>query len=149
VTLAVDDRVERQPVTVRMDPRITVSDADMRVWHEQAAIIERMDCQADAAAAEVRALDARLAQQEAGGPARADAAEARKRLRPLVLAFVGDARDPGHINLPGRINWLTIQVGNYSGKPTPAQMKWIAEYSAEVDRYVKALADVKKTMKTE
>ena len=149
VTLAIDDRTERQPVTVRMDPRITVTDADMRVWHEQAAIIERMDCQADAAAAEVRTLDARLAQQEKDASTSADAADARKRLRPLVLAFVGDARDPGHVNLPGRINWLTIQVGNYSGKPTPAQMKWIAEYSAEVDRYVKQLAEFKKSLKTE
>jgi hypothetical protein len=149
IRLSIDDRTETQPVTVRMDPRITVSDGDMREWHEQAATIERMECRADAAAAEVRDLDARLAKMIADGQSARDAEEARRRLRPLVLAFVGDAHDPGHVNLPGRINWLTIQVGNYSGKPTPAQMQWIATYSADVDRYVRQLEDLKKTLKLE
>jgi hypothetical protein len=88
-------------------------------------------------------MDARLAAMEKNGSAGADVAAARRALRPLVLAFVGDPRDPGHLNLPGRINWLTIQVGNYSGKPTPAQMEWIATYSAEVDRYVAELEKLK------
>ena len=149
IRLSIDDRTETQPVTVRMDPRITVSDGDMREWHEQAATIERMECRADAAAAEVRDLDARLAKMIADGQSARDAEEARQRLRPLVLAFVGDAHDPGHVNLPGRINWLTIQVGNYSGRPTPAQMQWIATYSADVDRYVRQLEDLKKTLKLE
>ena len=149
VRLTVDDRSTEQPLTVRMDPRVTVSDADMRVWHEQAMLIERMQCRAGSAATDVRDLDARLARLEAQGPSRDAAAAARAALRPLVLAFVGDARDPGHVNLPGRINWLTIQVGNYSGKPTPAQMDWIATYSAEVDRYVKQLDELKKTLKFE
>ena len=146
VRLTVDDRTVEQPLTVRMDPRVKVSDRDMHVWREQAAIVERMDCRADAAAAEVRELDARLARMEAEGPSRTEAADARRKLRPLVLALAGDARDPGHVNLPGRINWLTIQVGNYSGRPTPAQMEWIATYSAEVDRAVAALADLRKTL---
>jgi photosystem II stability/assembly factor-like uncharacterized protein len=138
VRLSVDDQTQEQPVVVRMDPRITVSSDDMRVRHEQASAIERMQCRAGAAAADVRTTDATLAQIST-----AAAVEARKALRPLVLAFVGDARDPGDLNLPGRINWLTIQVGNYSGKPTPAQTEWIATYGAEVDRYVKQLADLK------
>jgi hypothetical protein len=150
VRLTVDDRAIEQPLVVRMDPRIAVSDADMLAWREHASIIERMDCRADAAAAEVRELDARLAAMAAGdGPMRAEAADARRGLRRFVLAFVGDARDPGHLNLPGRINWLTIQVGNYSGRPTPAQMQWIAAYSAEVDRYVLELAEFRKTLKIE
>src|SRR4029079_3699386 len=49
IRLSADAGVETQPVTVRMDPRITVSDGDMREWHEQAATIERMECRADAA----------------------------------------------------------------------------------------------------
>jgi photosystem II stability/assembly factor-like uncharacterized protein len=147
VRLTVDDRAIEQPVAVRMDPRVTVSDADMRVWHEQAIAIERTECRAAAAAADVRALDARLAQLEASaGAGRAAAADARKALRPLVLALVGDPRDPGHVNLPGRVNWLTIQVGNYSGRPTPAQMEWIATYSAAMDRYAAQLAQIKATV---
>ena len=149
VRLSVDDRTETQPVTVRMDPRITVSDTDMRAWHEQASLVERMECRADAAAADVRDLDARFAKMIADGQSAREAEDFRKRLRPLVLAFVGDARDPGHVNLPGRINWLTIQVGNYSGRPTPAQVQWIATYSADVDRYIRQLDDFKKSVKIE
>jgi hypothetical protein len=132
-----------------MDPRITVSDTDRRAWHEQASLVERMECRADAAAAEVRDLDARFAKMIADGQSPREAEDFRKRLRPLVLAFVGDARDPGHVNLPGRINWLTIQVGNYSGRPTPAQVQWIATYSADVDRYIRQLDDFKKSVKIE
>jgi len=149
VRLSIDDRTQTQPVTVRMDPRITVSDTDMRAWHEQASLVERMECRADAAAAEVRDLDARFAKMIADGQSPREAEDVRRRLRPLVLAFVGDARDPGHVNLPGRINWLTIQVGNYSGRPTPAQVQWIATYSADVDRYIRQLDDFKKSVKIE
>jgi len=48
-----------------------------------------------------------------------------------------------------RINWLTIQVGNYSGRPTPAQVQWIATYSADVDRYIRQLDDFKQSVKIE
>jgi hypothetical protein len=49
----------------------------------------------------------------------------------------------------GADHWLTIQVGNYSGKPTPAQMPWIATYSSDVDRYARQLEDLKQTLKLE
>ena len=31
-------------------------------------------------------------------------------LRARLTAATGDPRDPGHVNLPGRINWLTIRA---------------------------------------
>ena len=45
----------------------------------------------------------------------------------MILALRGDPKDPGHVNLPGRLNWLTIQVGNNSSAPTAAQMEWIGK----------------------
>jgi hypothetical protein len=60
------------------------------------------------------------------------------------LGLRGDPLDPGHVNLPGRINWLTIQVGNYSGRPTAAQMEWIATYADQTDALVRRFADVKR-----
>jgi hypothetical protein len=59
-----------------------------------------------------------------------------------VLGLVGDPRDPGHVNLSGRINWLTIQVGNNSGRPTAAQSEWIETFSVETTRYVGQLEGV-------
>jgi hypothetical protein len=32
------------------------------------------------------------------------------------------------------MNWFTIQVGNYSGRPTPAQIEWIDKFGAERDK---------------
>ena len=147
VQLTANGVTREEHFTVRMDPRVSATDDDMRVWHEQAATIEHMECTSDAGAADVRGIQARLAGLEAraaGDPAlRADLDAARAALRPLVLGLIGDPRDPGHVNLPGRINWLTIQVGNYSGRPTPAQMEWIAACAREAERYVQMLADFK------
>jgi hypothetical protein len=52
-----------------------------------------------------------------------------------MLGFAGDVRDPGHVNLSGRLNWFTIQVGNYSGPPTAAQWEWIRRYAGQVEEY--------------
>lgn len=114
--------------TVRKHPRVTATDADMRAWQQAARTIERTECRLDRAAAALAAL-------ERGG-SNAD-------LRPLVLALRGDPRDPGHLNLPGRINWLTIQVGNYNGRPTQAQMEWIATYARQTDELLARLDKAK------
>ena len=64
-------------------------------------------------------------------------------LRPVVLALRGDPKDPGHVNLPGRINWLTIQVGNNSGVPTAAQMEWIGKYAEQTAQAIAKLDEIK------
>jgi photosystem II stability/assembly factor-like uncharacterized protein len=128
--------------TVRPDPNVDTTPADYAVWHREAAKIERMDCMIDRGSARVRSLDRQLADLVAttsDSGIRADAAGIRTELRPIILGFNGDARDPGHINLSGRVNWLTIQVGNYSGRPTPAQMEWIDRWARMTDEYTRAL----------
>jgi photosystem II stability/assembly factor-like uncharacterized protein len=107
--------------TVRMDPRVKASAADMLAWQEAARKIERTDCRLDRATEELARLQGRASAEQ---------------LRPLVLALRGDPRDPGHVNLPGRINWLTIQVGNYSGRPTKAQLEWIDIYAKQADEII-------------
>jgi photosystem II stability/assembly factor-like uncharacterized protein len=113
---------------VRMNPRVTASDADMDAWQQAARTIEHTECRLDRAGAELAALEGQVSAAE---------------LRPIVLALRGDPRDPGHVNLPGRINWLTIQVGNYSGRPTAAQMEWIATYARQADEVLALLEKVK------
>jgi hypothetical protein len=136
-------RVE-QPLRVRQDPNVTATDADMAAWHAAATKIERMECTAAAAETRVSQIDEQLEQLIASdAPAatalRADAQRVRDELRPIVLGLMGDVRDPGHINLPSRVNWLTIQVGNYPGRPTAAQSEWIDRYAAMADDYVARL----------
>ena len=126
-----------------MDPRIQVNKEDMDVWYREARKIEHTECTIRGAAARVRSLDTQLAEFEnsaSDASLKTAAAAARKELRPILLGFVGDPRDPGHVNLSGRINWLTIQVGNYSGRPTAAQMAWITTFRDQTEQYDTQLA---------
>ena len=68
----------------------------------------------------------------------------RRDLRPVVLALRGDPKDPGHVNLPARLNWLTIQVGNNSGAPTAAQMEWIGTFAEQAASAIAKLEEIKR-----
>jgi hypothetical protein len=139
VTLAAAGTEARQTFTVRKDPRLAVSDADMAAWHQEATVIVQTECALQRASADLGELQRRAAELEKGGRT-ADAESLRRQLRPIVLVLRGDARDPGHVNLPGRVNWLTIQVGNNSGRPTRAQSEWIKTYAAQAEEVAKAVA---------
>ncbi len=138
VRLALGDQVSERTLVVRMDPRVDASAADMQEWYRAANAIELAECRVQGALARLRPLDARLEELErtTSDPAiRAEAASVREALRPILLGFAGDVRDPEHVNLAGRLNWLTIQVGNYSGPPTAAQADWIERYAGQVAEY--------------
>jgi hypothetical protein len=145
VTLRVGATSLTRPVTVRMDPRVTATAGDMQAWLREARTIERTDCTLDRAIADLSALDRQVTELESratDAAGRERLAAIRAGLRPVVLALRGDPRDPGHVNLPGRVNWLTIQVGNYSGRPTAAQSEWIAEYARQAEAAAAALAEM-------
>ena len=138
VRLTLDGETSERPVVVRMDPRVDVSAADMAEWHRAAAMIERAECTVRDALGRLQPLVTRLEEVERtsdDASIRAEAAAVRAALRPILLGFAGDVRDPGHVNLAGRLNWFTIQVGNYSGRPTAAQWEWIERYAAQVEEY--------------
>ncbi len=142
VRLVAPGQTLEQPLRVRIDPRVDAGEEDLRAWHVAAKKIERMECTIDNAAARVRSLDAQLADAATSGgdtSLRADAEAVRRELRPIALGLYGDSRDPGHINLAGRVNWLTIQVGNYTGRPTAAQTEWIDRWARMTDDYVAQL----------
>jgi photosystem II stability/assembly factor-like uncharacterized protein len=139
VTLATAGTEIRQAFTVRKDPRLSVSDADMATWHQEASRIVETECALQRASAALAELERRATELEKQGHT-AEAGTLRNQLRPIVLALRGDPRDPGHVNLPGRVNWLTIQVGNNSARPTRAQSEWIKTYAAQAEEVAKAVA---------
>jgi photosystem II stability/assembly factor-like uncharacterized protein len=138
VRLTAAGHSSQQTITVRMDPRIKVSDDDMTAWYREAAVLEHTDCALAAAVADLGELERRSAEMRSQNRV-AEAQALSTSLRPIVLALRGDPNDPGHVNLPGRVNWLTIQVGNYSGRPTKAQSEWIAKYAVAAEEVVKRL----------
>ena len=44
------------------------------------------------------------------------------------------------------MNWLTIQVGNYSGTPTAAQMEWIGTFAEQTSSAIGKLEEIKKKL---
>ena len=141
VTLSAGGTTLRQPLTVRMDPRINASESDMQAWHREASIIEHTECSLGRRSPIWQPWSVRRESRDPGR--KADADSILSQLRPIALALRGDPRDPGHVNLPGRLNWLTIQVGNNSGRPTAAQSEWIRTYAAEAEAVIKKLASLK------
>ena len=147
VQLDAGGQVLKQTATVRMDPRVTATQQDMQVWHREAQKIERMQCGLSRAAGELASIERQLDELDAraaDAQTKSAIASVRTELRPIVLGLQGDPRDAGHVNLPGRINWLTIQVGNYSGRPTAAQVEWIAKYSAQTNALLERFETVKR-----
>ena len=132
-----------QPVTVRRDPRVAVTTSDMEIWYGAAQKIERTECTLDRAVAELADVERQLANR----PPDAATEAIRRELRPVVLALRGDPNDPGHVNLPGRLNWLTIQVGNNSGAPTAAQMEWIGKYADQTAAAIAKLEEIKQKLR--
>jgi photosystem II stability/assembly factor-like uncharacterized protein len=147
VTLAAAGAKVQQTVSVRQDPRVPATAEDWQGWQRESRAIERTECMLRRAVSDLASLERQLADADARGDdaaARADIARIRRELRPIVLALRGDPDDAGHVNLPGRINWLTIQVGNYSGRPTKAQMEWIAAYAKQAADVVAALDAIRR-----
>lgn len=146
VRLTAMGRTVDQPLTVRLDPRVRATPEDMQMWHREAQTIERIECTLDRASIELASIERQLTEHDrraTDARVREEIDSVRRELRPVALALRGDPRDPGHVNLPGRINWLTIQVGNYSGRPTAAQMTWIATYAVQAQQAMDLLGTVK------
>ena len=129
-----------QRVTVRRDPRVAATTADTDVWYSLAQKIEKTDC---TLGPRPRRSGRRSSGDWPSRPADATTEALRRELRPVVLALRGDPKDPGHVNLPARLNWLTIQVGNNSGAPTAAQMEWIGKFAEQAASAIARLEAVK------
>jgi photosystem II stability/assembly factor-like uncharacterized protein len=142
VRLTVGGETLQQAFTLRPDPRTHTSNEDWLAWQRAAHSIENTECTLRRAVADLSAVERQLASADT----RADLATLRRELAPIVLALRGDPADSGHVNLPGRITWLTIQVGNYSGRPTAAQQEWIEIYARQTANVVTALDALKRRL---
>jgi len=144
VKLTARGRTVQETVRVRLDPRVRATKEDLEVWYREAGKIARMECTVRTAQARLNRIETQLAalRPQADAAVREAAEAVSSALRTIALGLSGDPGDPGHVNLAGRINWLTIQVGNYSGRPTRAQMEWIETFGRQAENYAKMLDEV-------
>src|SRR5258708_39701415 len=82
---------------------------------------------------------ARIAASTTG---RSYSATVARELHAIETELAGRSDAPNALNLRGKINWLRIQVGGYTGRPTPSQREWVARFTSERDRLASELQHV-------
>ena len=63
-------------------------------------------------------------------------------LHEIDLDLEGSNTDPEHLNLRRRLTWLIDQVGNYTGKPTAAQIEWIGIFESQLNKLMADLNNI-------
>ncbi len=143
VTLTAGGEARTTSLTVRLDPRVAATQEDLDAYYRAVTQIERIECATSEALAKIAAIESQIPGAVTKAPQiKVDADAVRGDLRAIAVELSGDPREPNHLNLRGKINWLTIQVGNYSGRPTSAQLDWIGRFAADSERLTGRLVSI-------
>jgi hypothetical protein len=144
VRLSAGGASTEQSLTVRLDPRVTATADDLQIYATEVRAIESIECSTAQALTEIQRIDAQLRPLTSSTTASVQeaATTVARELRAVAEDLSGGPDAPNALNLRGKINWLQIQVGGYTGRPTPAQREWIARFSADRDRIVSRLREI-------
>jgi hypothetical protein len=121
--------------TVRPNPNVQVSPADMELNYKAVKRIERMSYQMDESIERIRRIDAHLAAlgESVSDP---EIKQESERLQKALAAAQDDLQppwtDPEHLNLRTKVRELLEQVNGYSGKPTVPQEEYIGVYEQQL-----------------
>ncbi len=124
----------RAPVTVMMDPRNTVTRADLQAQYDALVQLANIQEQAERAIAQLDALRAKIRTSHARGLAQLDAAAAAQ-LDRLRNAEPSGYREPAMLS--EQVAYLRNTIEQYSGPPTQAQRGFIVQYSQQMDEVTK------------
>jgi hypothetical protein len=125
------------PFTVRLDPRVKSSSADLNTYYTEVKRLYGMQCSIDAALGKISSVDSQLSaltSSNAEEQIRALGVELRKQLDAIEVDLEPHANDPEHLNLRRRLTWLVDQVQNFSGRPTTAQVEWIGIFENQLKK---------------
>src|SRR5262245_18790286 len=141
--LTVSGQTLEESFTVRLDPRVTASLAELELQLRENRRLAAMQCAIAGALNQLQTIDAqlsKLAQSGADAATKGEAAALQSELKTIAAGLGGDPRNPDHPNIRGKLNWLVIQVGGYSGRPTNAQLEWISRYNSQLDQLLAQFA---------
>jgi len=135
----------QEKLTVRLDPRVHATSADLEAYSREVKRLYGMQCSIDASLAritslktQVTAVSAKLAESEL----RTLAEDLKRQLTSIEVDLEPPSNDPEHLNLRRRLTWLVDQVQNYSGRPTSAQVEWIETFESQLRPLLLRLNDV-------
>jgi len=142
VRLKAAGRTLDQKFTVRLDPRIKASGADLAEYDKAVRRMVRMMAEMDGALFKIQSADAALAEREkqaADAASKEKIAAARKSLEAVRDKIQSPPQDPDHLNLRGKLTWLLRQVRNCTGRPTKAQSEYIGIFDGQLQSALKEL----------
>ncbi len=145
VRMALAGETAEETFTVRLDPRVKSTPQDMDAYYTEVKKLYGMECSISGALSKISSVDAQMgaiAPQLTDAQVKAIAADLARQLHTIEADLEPPAADPEHLNLRRRLNWLVNQVQNYSGKPTKAQVEWIAIFEAQLKPLLMELNNV-------
>lgn len=120
--------------SVRLDPNVHVSAADMELNYQAVKRLDHMSYEMDESSERITLIDAQLdsIEKSVSDPAVHRAADS---IRKNLIAVQNDIQppwtDPEHLNLRVKVRELMAQVNGYSGKPTVPQEKYIGVFQQQ------------------
>jgi photosystem II stability/assembly factor-like uncharacterized protein len=131
--------------TVRLNPRVSASAADMERNYEAVERLERLSYEMDEATERVRRIDAQIDAIEHAVPdptIRQLGEQIRKSLAAVEDDIQPPWTDPEHLNLRVKVRELMFQINSYSGKPTVPQEQYIGVFEDECQGVLERLNQV-------
>src|SRR5262245_38396911 len=145
VRLEANGETIEEKLTVRLDPRIQATSADLDAYAREVKRLYGMQCSIDASLAKITSLRSQLTATSAKvteAQLKALAEDLKRQLASIEADLEPPPDDPEHLNLRRRLTWLVDQVQNYSGRPTTAQVEWIGIFESELKPLLLRLNDV-------
>ena len=128
VRLSVAGKTLEQEFDVRLDPRLKASRADLAEYEKAVRRMDRMTADMDEALFRIQKAERQMAaaeQKAVEGGLRQRISDSRKALQAVRDKLQPPANNPENLNLRAKLNWLSRQVRNSTGRPTKAQAEWI------------------------
>jgi len=136
---------KEQKFQVRLDPNVKASPKDMAAYEVAMRRLDRMKVEISQSLERIRRIDTQITANEKAWHD-ADAVKLGQKIQQQLANvrsdFVPPRYSPEHLNLMIRVNELTEEVGNYSGRPTQAQVEWIAMFEVQVQQVLNRLERV-------
>jgi photosystem II stability/assembly factor-like uncharacterized protein len=133
---------KEQKFQVRLDPNVKPSPEDLAEYSKAMTRLNRMQVEIAQSLERIRRIDAQLTASESTWHD-ADAVKLGKQIQQELADVRSDLIPPRyfpeHLNLMIRVNELTEEVGNYSGRPTEAQDEYIGVFEGQVQVVLKRL----------